>query len=939
MDREEQRNRIPLTKAELEWAMTDPPTQAELEWAMIDPADIGWDGEKVVITKPSSPIYSPKSPSMEEYQRVYGLKPPTPQVQASIQKMSSIPLEDFDFDSVSLEAAISELNKAISYPDGYKIIERVENGFKAVVNKYKEQICYTVNHNTELLKGYWDALDKAKSRVGADHLRQLKEDSERQRAMATPEGYERNIFGTFDKMDTPSPRKPSPDSPKMTQEEIEAMFAEYDDPSEEEEEEDSDDEDYFEKYGATGNGLGRKLKILELFKGTGSVGKAARRRGMDVRSLDFLEKYKPDILADMLTWDYKKWLEESKWVPDLIWASPPCNTFSPLAYPLKERNTRTATPYSARAKQGTQILYRTLEAIKFFKSKNPNLLFVIENPRGMMRMDAKMKKLPMETTTYCAYGDFKRKPTDFWNNLPNGLTLKPLGPCPNPEKIIRVDRLKTIEERYSIPQRLMTKLLTEMATQYGEKPRNVIGGYLMSAKKGGYWEFDKDGYDEYDKEDFIKGSGIGASAPVAPEPYTMPSLRASIADRALRAEQIARYLRAREDALRQGERQARLRVVEKPKKKEESNPFEDDIEGGMISAEQLERGKQLRQQYKRTLARILNKLGMATIRGTKSYSDLKSRLDSILGIVGDIDRTGSAVVEDYIDTLEQLESEIDGRIEGGGLKGTEALKALKARHPLVEKWNRITSNSTFKIGDLNEVEQAARRDYDITKKAENPNTPATRRKAFQKFVSDPEKAKKLREENRLYFNKKYKQKKEAAKNAPDFLSEDIGDYLDADYNNIDGGAIRSLMKKECFSEKEVQDLLKRMADWVKSEDIEPTQKEIIAKAKKEISALKKKKKVYPSEAQPKSKKYAEEIEAHQQALKENYPTASVGRGLKKGSAEAKAWGEKMRAMRGKTHSHPDGTVMTGATHTSKSKVIESKEPCKMCDNKGCYLCE
>jgi hypothetical protein len=425
-----------------------------------------------------SPRFSPRSPDL----------PPPKSVEAKIQNLSSEDLEQFDYDTLYLEAAITELNKAVSFPDGNTIIERVESSFKTEVNKYSEQIQYTVNRNTELLKAYWDALDKAKSRVSADHLKQLREDTEKKRRMPTPEGYERDMFGDFEKIDRTPSRKPSPaESPKMTQEEIEAMFAEYS----EEEEEDGDEEDYFEKYGATGNGMGRKLKILELFKGTGSVGKAARRRGMDVRSLDFLEKYKPDILADMLTWDYKKWAGEG-WVPDLIWASPPCNTFSPLAYPLKERNTKTATPYSARAKQGTQILYRTLEAIKFFKSKNPNLLFVIENPRGMMRMDAKMKQIPMETTTYCAYGDFKRKPTDFWNNLPNGLTLKPLGPCPNPEKIIRVDKLKTIEERYSIPQRLMTKLLTEMATQYGQKPRNVIGGMMMNAKKGGYWDFDED---------------------------------------------------------------------------------------------------------------------------------------------------------------------------------------------------------------------------------------------------------------------------------------------------------------------------------------------------------------------------------------------------------------------------------------------------------------
>lgn len=39
------------------------------------------------------------------------------------------------------------------------------------------------------------------------------------------------------------------------------------------------------------------MKLLELFKGTGSVGKVAKRMGMTVMSVDWLDKYKPDITA------------------------------------------------------------------------------------------------------------------------------------------------------------------------------------------------------------------------------------------------------------------------------------------------------------------------------------------------------------------------------------------------------------------------------------------------------------------------------------------------------------------------------------------------------------------------------------------------------------------------------------------------------------------
>lgn len=214
------------------------------------------------------------------------------------------------------------------------------------------------------------------------------------------------------------------------------------------------------------------FKLLELFKGTGSVGKQADKMGFDVTSLDLDPIYTPDIETDILKWDYKKFSKDYNYVPDMIWASPPCNTFSPMVYRLKERDPATAKPFSDRAKLGTEILYKTLEIIDYFKKKNPKLLFIIENPRGMMRNDPKMKEFARETTLYCLYGDFKKKPTDFWNNLPDGIKLSQEKQCPGktiPVQLTPGIKNLNLDQRYSMPSKLIKAMLQEFKLQYGQK--------------------------------------------------------------------------------------------------------------------------------------------------------------------------------------------------------------------------------------------------------------------------------------------------------------------------------------------------------------------------------------------------------------------------------------------------------------------------------------
>ena len=64
------------------------------------------------------------------------------------------------------------------------------------------------------------------------------------------------------------------------------------------------------------------MKLLELFSGTGSVGKAAEELGFDVVSLDLKDA---NINTDILNWNYKV-LKQNEF--NIIWASPPCVEYS-----------------------------------------------------------------------------------------------------------------------------------------------------------------------------------------------------------------------------------------------------------------------------------------------------------------------------------------------------------------------------------------------------------------------------------------------------------------------------------------------------------------------------------------------------------------------------------------------------------------------------------
>lgn len=159
------------------------------------------------------------------------------------------------------------------------------------------------------------------------------------------------------------------------------------------------------------------MKVLELFAGTRSIGKAFEAHGHQVFSIEWNKDFENiDLYADIAqvtAADIIRLFGK----PDVIWASPDCTTFSVAAISHhRRRNEETGSlePISEYARFCDTVDQHVLDLIR---DLNPRFWF-IENPRGGMRKMAWMQGLPRYTVTYCKYGDTRMKPTDIWTNHP-----------------------------------------------------------------------------------------------------------------------------------------------------------------------------------------------------------------------------------------------------------------------------------------------------------------------------------------------------------------------------------------------------------------------------------------------------------------------------------------------------------------------------------------
>ena len=159
------------------------------------------------------------------------------------------------------------------------------------------------------------------------------------------------------------------------------------------------------------------MKVLELFAGTRSIGKAFEEKGHEVFSVEWDSSFENiDLYKDIYELSAKEILEKFG-KPDVIWASPDCSSYSiaAISHHRKREENGNLAPVSEYAKFCDRVNQHTLNLIMTLSPK----YWFIENPRGGMRKMDFIHGLPRYTVTYCQYGDTRMKPTDIWTNHPD----------------------------------------------------------------------------------------------------------------------------------------------------------------------------------------------------------------------------------------------------------------------------------------------------------------------------------------------------------------------------------------------------------------------------------------------------------------------------------------------------------------------------------------
>jgi hypothetical protein len=178
------------------------------------------------------------------------------------------------------------------------------------------------------------------------------------------------------------------------------------------------------------------MRILELFSGTGTLSRVAREMGHETITVDNDYACGADWCLNIAERDEWRFFQPPLYEFDMVWASPPCESFSVAS--IGTHWGGGAKAYEPKTKQAQSALSLINELALLIDTIGPKVWY-IENPRGVMRKVSPYEKIPdfftRHTVTYCQYGDTRMKPTDIWTNNPNWVPrpmCKNGAPCHEP---------------------------------------------------------------------------------------------------------------------------------------------------------------------------------------------------------------------------------------------------------------------------------------------------------------------------------------------------------------------------------------------------------------------------------------------------------------------------------------------------------------------------
>jgi hypothetical protein len=213
------------------------------------------------------------------------------------------------------------------------------------------------------------------------------------------------------------------------------------------------------------------MKVLELFSGTGSVGKLCDQLDWKSVSVDMI--LPATHQCDIMDFDYKQYPKDYF---DVVWASPPCTNYSKLQDGwlgrMRKGKIYTKEIQEEEMNNDDKLVLKAFEIIEYF---NPHYWF-IENPATSRMKDRPfMKDIHNYVVDYCMYSDWGyRKRTRIWTNRKDFKPLLCNKKCGNMIGNLHKNNLGNTERKqrvdasgisqhdsYRIPEKLIFSLFTE----------------------------------------------------------------------------------------------------------------------------------------------------------------------------------------------------------------------------------------------------------------------------------------------------------------------------------------------------------------------------------------------------------------------------------------------------------------------------------------------